>query len=100
MKPFDTTRAWPNGLLFNVPVCIVGTTGLATAFATSFPTELGEACDVFLTPEEILPEWFLLLALGTYDVEDVFFITTTAITNLMSFGCEVTSPSTSRTKVP
>ena len=52
--------AWPNDLLYMFPVCIVGTTGLATAFATSFPTELGEACDVFLTPEEILPEWFLL----------------------------------------
>ena len=52
--------AWPNDLLYMFPVCIVAVFGISIAGAVILPTEIREAAELFDTPLEILPEWFLL----------------------------------------
>merc|ERR1711966_647178 len=50
--------AWPNDLLYIFPVVILGTIALCTGLAVMEPTMLGEPADPFVTPLEILPEWY------------------------------------------
>ena len=51
--------AWPNDLLYTFPVVILGTFSCIIGLSILDPTPIGEAANPFVTPLEILPEWFL-----------------------------------------
>ena len=51
--------AWPNDLLYIFPVCILGTISCSLGLSILEPTMVGEKPDPFVTPIEILPEWYL-----------------------------------------
>ena len=51
--------AWPNDLLYIFPVCILGTISCCIGLAILEPTMVGEKPDPFVTPIDILPEWYL-----------------------------------------
>jgi len=50
--------AWPNDLLYIFPVCILGTISCCIGLGVLEPTSVGEKADPFVTPLEILPEWY------------------------------------------
>jgi cytochrome b6-f complex subunit 4 len=50
--------AYPNDLLYMVPVVILGTIAAVVSLSVLEPTPLGEPADPFATPLEILPEWY------------------------------------------
>ena len=51
--------AWPNDLLYVFPICILGTISCCIGLAILEPALIGEKTDPFVTPMEILPEWYL-----------------------------------------
>jgi cytochrome b6-f complex subunit 4 len=50
--------AWPNDLLYIVPICIFGTFACVVGLAVLAPSSFGEPANPFATPLEILPEWY------------------------------------------
>ena len=50
--------AWPNGLLYMFPVCILGTFACLIGLSVLDPAAIGEPANPFATPLEILPEWY------------------------------------------
>ena len=51
--------AWPNDLLYILPVVILGPIACVVGLAVLDPAMLGDKANPFATPLEILPEWYL-----------------------------------------
>ena len=50
--------AWPNDLLYILPVVILGTFAGVIGLSVMEPSGFGEPANPFATPLEILPEWY------------------------------------------
>jgi cytochrome b6-f complex subunit 4 len=51
--------AFPNDLLYVFPICILCTVVVCLGLGIVDPTSLGDAADPFVTPNSIVPEWYL-----------------------------------------
>ena len=65
--------AWPNDILYVFPVVILGARVSIVGLFTNEPIFLGEYATLFVTPLDILPEWYFYQALsyGLYQINSL-----------------------------